>query len=145
MNSKVLIKDYASLMEFRLGGYNSTNLIHQADIIVNPTFSSPMRKKILINLPVEVPISRLSKFNKIVSRFPINGVELEEYKLPRNRTEIHKEDYSLLILNKYMLTDLSRANLIDNTNFLLGVDAVIDDSITAVGYLLLRTKLENLF
>jgi len=145
MNSRILISDYASLIEYRLGNYSYTNLINQADVIVNPNFSSSICRTLIINLPFEIPISLLRKHNKIKSRFPIDtGIEVEEYVIPENRTKKSKEDYSLLLLNKYMLADLSKVKMIDNTNFLLGTDAVIDGSITAVGYTLLRTKLEDL-
>lgn len=144
MNSRLMISDYASLIEYRLGNYDYTNLINQADIIVNPSFGSSICRSIIINLPFEIPIDILKKHNKIKSRFPIGlGIDVEEYVIPENRTKKSKKDYSLLLLNKYMLADLSKVELIDNTNFLLGTDAVIDGSLTAVGYTLLRTYIEE--
>lgn len=146
MNSKILVKDYASLMEYRLSqDVEMTCLLHQADVVINPYYSSLLNKTIIINLPIEVPLDKLMQFNKIISRFPIGyGIEVQSYELPEVRDDIPKEDYSCLILNKDMLIDLDYAELVESGNFLIGIDAVIDDDITLVGYLLLKHKLENL-
>lgn len=146
MNSKILVKDYASLMEYRLSqDVEMTCLLHQADVVINPYYSSLLNKTIIINLPIEVPLDKLMQFNKIISRFPIGyGIEVQPYELPEVRDDIPKEDYSCLILNKDMLIDLDYAELVESGNFLIGIDAVIDDDITLVGYLLLKHKLENL-
>lgn len=147
MNSKILVKDYASLMEYRLSKDNAemTCLLHQASIVVNPYYSSLFNKTVIINLPIEVPLDRLMQFNKIISRFPIGyGIKVEPYDLPDDREDISKEDFSCLILNKNMLIDLDYAELVDTGKFLIGIDAMIDGEITLVGYILLKNKLENL-
>lgn len=146
MNSNVLVADYASLMEYRLNRESyMTNLISKADIIVNPSYGSVVNKLIVINLPVEVPLEQLMRFNRIISRFPIGyGIEVEPLPIPEKRKTVELEDYSNLILNKHMLLDIDYAQAVDKGNFLIGTDSIIDGNITLVGYLLLRTTLENL-
>lgn len=148
MNSKILVKDYASLMEHKIMRDESmemTHLLYQADIIVNPSFSSVLNKTVIINLPIEVPLDKLMQYNSIISRFPIGyGIEVAPYELPEGRKSKESKDYSLLILSKDLLTDLDYAEIVDDNDFLIGVDALIDGSITLVGYVLLKNRLEDL-
>lgn len=142
----VLVTNYASLMEYRLHDESKmTNIQSKADIVVNPSYGSLVGKIIIINLPVDVPIDKLSQFNKIISRFPIGyGIEIKPYELPKDRKSIDLDDYSCLILNKDMLLDIDYAEAVESGNFLIGTDTIIDDEVTLAGYLLLRTNLEEL-
>lgn len=146
MNSKVYVNSYASLIEYKLGK-NLIPTLHlsESDVVVNPYFSSLIDKTIIINLPIEVPIDRLMQFNKIISRFPIGyGIEIKEYNLQETRVSIDKTDYSCLILSKEIISDVNNAEMIDTTNFLIGIDETIDESPSLIGYLLTRTKVEDL-
>jgi hypothetical protein len=146
MTRSILVNDYASLMEYRiLGNAEMTSILYKSDIVVNPYYSSVLNKTILIDLPLEVPIDKLMQYNKIISRFPIGyGIQIESFKLPTERKVVDKKDYSCLLLNKYMFTEIDLAELVENNNFILGINSVIDGYATLVGYTLLKTKLEDL-
>lgn len=145
MNSDgVYLIDYASFEESEYINKNTEISLNKAKYVVNPKYRHLINKIIIINLPVEVPIERLLKYNKIISRFPTAiGVDIDPYDLPQNRESIENKEFSLLILNKDMLLDVNKLDLVTKNNFLLGIDTEVDGYITLAGYILLKNKLEN--
>lgn len=144
-NEEVLVVDYASFIESDYMNKISTDNLAKSKYVVNTQYSHLIDKIIIINLPVEVPIEKLSRYNQVISRFPtVDGVKLDPYELPKNRNSLKVEDYSLLILNKDMLLDMDNLDVVANNNFLLGIDTIIDNYITLAGYILLKNKLEEL-
>lgn len=146
MSSKVYIDGYPALIESRSLGAIEVNSMVDADFIVNPKHGNIFNKTIIINLPTEMPINKLRKFNKVLSRFDlgIDGIEIVPYEIPKNRKKLRSKDYSLLILTKDMINDVRYAQLIENNQFLVGVDECVDDNTTLVGYLISRSKVEDL-
>lgn len=144
MSSKILVDDYPSLVESRLGGYEESYLITQSNILVNPKFKSAMGKKIIINLPIELPLEDLISMNRVESRFNIGyNIPVVPYKLPDDRLDLSAEEYSPIILTKWMIEDLNYSKQVDKSNFLLGLGEEIDGDATLVGYIISKTKIEN--
>lgn len=145
MHSNVLVRDYASLAEAELMNSKVTGNMLTADVIVNPTQGSHIQKIIIINLPLDIPISKLQQFNKIISRFPIGyGIEVEPYNMPEVRKDVKSEDYSCLLLDKELLTNMDYIQAVRDGNFILGNDELVDDEMSLIGYLILRSNIENL-
>jgi hypothetical protein len=141
---KILIDSYASVLEkSRLPDVEITFLPNDADIIVNPTCSIFMNKLIIINLPVDVPISQLKDSNQIISRFPIDeSIPVIPYMLSDDRKDLSKEDYSCLILSDIVIKSLDPLKI--RNNFILGIGEIIDGHTTAVGIKVLDNKVENI-
>lgn len=146
MNSKVLVKDYASLLEVKLiNSFEEVRRFIDADIFINLPYGSVIGKMIIINLPVEVPLDQLLEDNVVVSRFRISDrIPIVSYNLPENRKSIPLEDYSCLILNKLMFTNMKYAKVVSENNFLVGVLETIDNDATLIGEKILLNKIEDL-
>lgn len=145
MNKKILITDYASFVESRFfPNHDRTYKLYEANVVVNPQYGVIRNRLIVINLPIEVPLEQLIGNNTVISRFPIGyGIPVVGYNVPEEREEVSKEDYSCLILNKHMLTDMSYLKKVSNQKFLLGISEVIEDQATLVGQIILSTKVED--
>lgn len=145
MSSKLLVVDYPSFIEQSVSNLESTAAIYEADVIVNPTYGAVIGKTVIINLPIEVPIEQLKDQNRIISRFPIaDGIEVQPYSLPSDRHEVTSEEMSYLILSPDIVNDPRYIELVHYGKFLIGTSVEIDGELTAVGWLLLRNKIENL-
>lgn len=144
--SKVLVEDYASLLESKLlPDTDRTYLLSEADIVINPYCSALMNKTLIINLPIEVPIDRLMPFNTLVSRFPIGyGIPVVPYNMPEDRESIELDDYSCLILTKYAFTEMELSKKIKGKKFLIGTSEVLDGEASLVGYVISETMIEDL-
>jgi hypothetical protein len=117
----------------------------EAKYIVNPKYSHLVDKIIIVNLPIDVTFSKLLRYNKIISRFPIEeGIEIEPYDTPVERVERDESEYSCLILNKDMLMNPKYLDLVINNNFLVGTETLMDGFITLAGYILLKNKFTNI-
>lgn len=142
---KILVVDYPSFIEQSVCGLPSTAAIYDADIIVNPSYGSVIGKTVIINLPISVPIEQLKDHNKIISRFPISSdIEIQLFPMPENRCEVTADEVSCIILTKDLINDPRYIELVHYSKFLLGTSVECDGGLTAVGYVLLKNKIEDL-
>lgn len=143
-----LIDSYASLLEYRLSGDSTkspTELLYKSDTLVNPTLTALTCKNIIINLPIAVPVEDLNEMNTITARFSIGyGNNYIPYNIPTNREDVKGEDYDLLILTKHSAGNHKLIKDIDKSKYLLATDTLVDGELTATGYKLLSTKIENI-
>lgn len=146
MSRKILIDDYASLLESKLfPEMEVTYKPYEANVIVNPKYGAIIGKTIIINLPVEVPLDQLMGNNDIVSRFNTGyNIPIVPYAVPDDRKDVTVDEASCLILNKSMLLNQKYAKLVSRSKFLLGIVETIDGDATLVGERILSTKVEDL-
>jgi hypothetical protein len=146
MSSKTIFTvDYASFIESEYLELETTTSMTTAKYIVNPKYSHLVDKIIIVNLPIDIAFPKLLKYNKIISRFPIEeGIEVEPYDTPSERTERDLSEFSCLILNKEMILNPKYLELVANNNFLIGIDTLMDGFITLAGYIILKNKFTNL-
>lgn len=145
MDRKVFVSDYASLMESKtFPDAKRTFTTMDADIFVNPEYGAIYDKTVIINLPVEIPLEQLKNSNKIVSRFPIgHGIPVIPYDIPENRKVIDKKDYSCILLNPSMMTEMRFASLVKNNDFLIGISETIDGEASLIGLKIGSTTIEG--
>lgn len=145
MSLKVLVDNVASLREFKmLPDTKKTYELSQADIIINPNYGILFHKLIILNLATEVPLGQLMIDNQVISRFPIGyGIPVVPYSMPENRSDKDIEDYSCLILNESMLTDMRFSDK-SKLNYLVGIDETIEGDATIIGISILKNKVEDL-
>lgn len=149
MNSKkIFAHDAASYMEAEIRGLEVIDDPRLSDIRVNPKSSSLINKKIIINLPVEADLSRLEKFNDIISRIPIEGCNnftLEPYDVDEigcDESKIH----SPLILTKDLMANSDMRDDVLRNSFLLGTDSDVNGYITIIGVKIImgiKKKIQN--
>lgn len=143
-----LIDSYASLLEYRLSrdsNKSPTELLYKSDTLINPTITALACKHIIINLPIAVPIEVLSEMNTITARFSTGyGNNYIPYNIPIDREEVKGEDYDLLILTKHSASNHKLIKDIDKSKYLLATDTLVDGELTATGYKLLSTKIEDI-
>lgn len=147
MNSKIFVCDAASLEESEILGLRISDSITLSTYIVNPLINSIVNKTIVIDLPLNINYDRLKRFNRIVSRFPIecDKYQLNEFKLPDKVEEVKDEsEISCLILNKHLLSDINYVNQVKGKKFLLGVEPLTSEALNLVGYILLKSKFSNI-
>lgn len=120
--------------------------IRKSNYVVNPHYSYLMNKAIIIDLPLEINLDKLSSYCDIYSRFPIDGIPLVPYVQPANQKKVDPESYSLKILNKYIMDsdEPDQIEELSKTNYLIGIETDIDGYLTAVGYKLMQTNLKDL-
>jgi hypothetical protein len=142
---KIFISDYASLSESKLlpdteKTYNTVD----ADIFINPTYGAIYNKTIIINLPIEIPIEQLKKFNQIVSRFPIGyGIPVIPYQFPSKQKLVKKPNFSCLILNPSMMSNIKYARLVRSNDFLIGVSETVDGGASLIGLEVYSNKIDD--
>lgn len=146
MSSKIFINNYAALIESEILNKEVSISLLESDIVVNPSNKNLFNKIIVIDLPINLPLEQLIKKNKIISRFPISSdyIELIPFELPKNREKVEDKDYSLLILSKDLINNPKYSKLINDNNFLIGINECIDGYSTLTGYLISRTKIEEI-
>jgi hypothetical protein len=108
----------------------TTNL-SEANYIINDFNLVDNQKTLVIDVPIE-----FTSDTSIISRFPI-GVDNYTLK-PIELNYVEKYPTTNIILNKYMMNNLTDLNFVKNNNFLLGTDSEINGYLTAVGYKLLN-------
>jgi hypothetical protein len=128
------------MTESKLLNLNSASQIRNVEFLVNESFISSINKTILINLPIDIDFDRLSRYNEIISRFPI---KCDHYSLLPYVIEEHSQplDVSPLILTKQLLSDIDQIDNIKNKKFLIGVNPITEDYLNLVGYLLINNNL----
>lgn len=116
----------------------------EADIIINPRYGSIIGKHIIINLPVDIPLEQLNKYNSITSRFYISpNIDIEPYSIPKNRGRVTINDASPLILTKELISNIDMMGHLNLDKFLIGINEDIDDNLTLIGYMILRNKVKK--
>jgi len=144
-SKKIFIIDYASFIESEYLELETTPSMTEAKYVVNPKYTHLVDKIIIVNLPIDIAFPKLSSYNKIISRFPIEeGIEIEPYDTPADRVERDESEFSCLILNKEMITNPKYLDIVANNNFLVGIDTIMDGFITLAGYLILKNKFTKL-
>jgi len=135
MDRKVFVSDYASLMESKtFPDAKRTFTTMDADIFVNPEYGAIYDKTVIIYLPVEIPLDQLKNSNKVISRFPIGyGVIVIPYDVPDERKKVKAENYSCLILNPSMMTELRFAQTVKDNDFLIGISETVDGEASLIG------------
>lgn len=144
MNSSVYSKDSCSRMEAAWSDLETTEIAFRATHFVNPIWNNLVGKTILLSLPTNLDLKRLTRFNKVISRYPldkIDGKELRYEYEPYPEVDFKLSvgsRYSKKILNKYLLTS-ENTNITDKDRFLLGTEPETNGAINTIGYLLLKT------
>lgn len=140
MNSKVYSKDSCSRLEAAWNNLETVDVAFMADCYVNPSWNNLTGKLIILTLPINLDLKRLTRFNRVISRYPLN--EDLQYDFipypsvdPKHTTSSH---YSKKILNKYLLTS-EDFNISEEEGFLLGTEPETNGYVNTVGYLLLKT------
>jgi len=144
MNSKVYSKDSCSRLEAAWNSLDTTEVAFLATHFVNPIWNNLTGKTILLALPTKLNLKKLTRFNKVISRYPLetDGDEKLNYELrPYPEVEFKlnvSSHYSKKILNKYLLTS-EDSDISDNDKFLLGTEPETNGYLNTIGYLLLKT------
>lgn len=131
-------------MEATWNNMDTTELAFTATHYVNPRWNNLTGKTILLTLPTDLDLKRLTKFNIVISRYPlqqVDGKDLRyEYK-PYPNVEFkltESSHYSNRILNKYLLTS-ETSNITDKDRFILGTDPETNGAMNTIGYLLSKS------
>lgn len=145
MNSKLLVIDNCSKLEAELSGDIPIDNVALADSVVNPTWNNLVGKTIIINLPTDIDLKRLCRYNRVISRFPLiakDGTDLKYELVPFEAVEFKFVDgertYDKRILNKYLMRS-SDETITSNDRFLLGTDIEVDGHLTSIGYIIVKT------
>lgn len=131
-------------MEAAWNGLDTTEVAFQATHYVNPIWNNLIGKTIILTLPTNLDLKRLTRFNKVISRYPlslVNGKELKYDYIPYPEVEFKLNvgsNYSNKILNKYLLTS-ENSNISESDRFLLGTEPLTNGVVNTVGYMLLKT------
>lgn len=137
MSSKVYLTDTSSILESKILGLELTDLQTESEYVINPRSIGVVDKIIIINLPLKLNFDRLARFNRIISRFPIDckNYELIPYderiidlKLDRQETN--------LILSKELLSTLDHLDIVLRSKFLWGLNPETNGHLNLVGYLI---------
>lgn len=138
MNSNILLDSYAAIIESKILHLSGTESIMEADYIVNPNTTSLVGRIIIINLPLESNLCKLSRFNQIISRYPLQGVKhtfipyTSEY-LPQEKP------LSNLILTKELIKSNKYLNYLKNHNFLISIEPYTNGYLNLIGYLTIKS------
>jgi hypothetical protein len=145
MDRKVFVSDYASLMESKtFPDAKRTFTTMDADIFVNPEYGAIYDKTVIVNLPVEIPLEQLRSSNKVISRFPIGyDIPVIPYDVPEDKKCVKKSDYSCIILNPSMMTEMKYAKCVKDNDFLIGISETIDGEASLIGLKIGSTTVEN--
>lgn len=144
MNSSVYVQDSCSKLEAKLRGLDTTEVAFLATHYVNPTWNNLVGKTIILTLPTNLDLKRLTRFNKVISRIPLNKVDGKDLKYEyepyadTDSKQVESSHYSRKILNKYLLTS-ERISITDKDQFILGVEPETNGALNTIGYLLLKT------
>lgn len=144
MNSSIYSKDSCSRMEAAWNNIDTTEVAFLATHYVNPIWNNLIGKIIIITLPIKLDLDRVTRFNKVISRYPLespSGKELKYELKPYSEVEFKYEDhgnYSKKILNKYLLTS-ENYDIKEDGRFLLGTEPETNGYLNTIGYLLLKT------
>jgi len=138
----IFVTGYSSLIESRINKLNLGTRLRDTKYIVDKIITNLIDKVLLVTLPIN-----LSKFHgKIISRVPLKtsrDYELKPYQIPEVKSITQDQDYSLLILNKYLMNSLDNLEELDQIDFLLGTDSIHEGYLTSIGYKLLMTDLDR--
>lgn len=144
MSSKLYSVNPCSQLEAHLNNLEQTNILFFATHFVNPIWENLVGKVIYVTLPINIDLSELSKYNKIISRYPLDSMidskvnyDLIPYDEVERTPGDESKQYSSKILNKYMLDD-SNSNLSDE-NYLIGSDETVNGFMTTVGYIVSKS------
>lgn len=145
MSSKLLVRGSCSSIEADLNNYEETISILDATHYVNPPWQNLVGKTIIINLPIKVDYKRLGRYNRLISRFPINSegkrpIKYDLIPYPEVEFSINKnpQPYKPLILNKYLLSDPD-IKITPEDRYLLGTDPTTGGELNLVGYMIVKT------
>jgi hypothetical protein len=112
-------------------------------VLVNPNTENLFNREVIFNQRTSVDCNKLSETNVVYSRIPIIGAKLIPYEVPLVRVLSSPEDYSLVILNSRLMSDIDKTREVDTTQYLLGIDSMHDGYLTSVGYKLLESELND--
>lgn len=131
-------------MEATWNNMDTTELAFTATHYVNPEWNNLIGKTILLTLPTDLDLKRLTRFNTVISRYPlpqVDGNDLRYEYRPYPNVEFkltESSHYSNKILNKYLLTS-ETSNVTDKDRFILGADPETNGAVNTIGYLILKT------
>jgi hypothetical protein len=112
-------------------------------VLVNPNTENLFNREVIFNQRTSVDCNKLSETNVVYSRIPIIGAKLIPYEVPLVRVLSSPEDYSLVILNSRLMSDIDKIQEVDTTQYLLGINSMHDGYLTSVGYKLLESELDD--
>lgn len=142
---KIFLNSYCSILESDILNAELSDSLRKSNYVVNPHYSYLMNKAIIVDLPIEINFDKLSTYCDIYSRFPIDGIQLVPYVEPANQDKKKVESYSKKILNKYMMDsdEPEQIKEVMDTDYLIGIETDIDGYLTAVGYKLMQSNLNE--
>lgn len=141
MSSKTLVKNSTARIEAELNNEEVTEVDYLAKKVINPD-KSVVGKSVIINLPMDVDYTIITKRNKVISRFPLQGDGLKYELVPYPEVEFSNDlvyrPYSSMILNRWMMLDPDYIVTLTD-RYLLGIDPVTNGEFNCIGYMLERT------
>lgn len=144
---KIVAENSCSKLEAKWNGLEPTYNELESNTVVNPLTDSYVGYTIIIDLPQlkNVNVKKLGKYNKLISRFPLqfDGVFPVKYELiPYGNIDFRltedRKPYKNRILNKYMLMD-PNFNVTEEDRYILGTEVATSGYINLIGYLVLKT------
>jgi len=135
------LQNYSSILESIINSDKLSVSLSKSDIVIDPVESNLVGKQIVLTVPTKLDLTKLKKFNKIKSRFPVNNIELDPYIDPIEKPEIN--NYSNIILNEYMIKKGIDDYHIKDKEFLLGLNESIDGYMTSIGYKINKNNLDQ--
>lgn len=80
----------------------------------------------------------------MISRFPIGyDIPVIPYDVPEDKKCVKKSDYSCIILNPSMMTEMKYAKCVKDNDFLIGISETIDGEASLIGLKIGSTTVEN--
>jgi hypothetical protein len=139
---KVFISGYSSLIEAKLRKLELSSKLNNIKYLVDKIINNLINKITIVTFPIDI-----SKFKgKVISRIPLKTnkkYEFVPYELPKITSVVRDQDYSLIILNKYMMSSLDNLEKVDQTDYLLGIGSIHENYLTSIGYKLVTTDLNK--
>lgn len=143
MRKCIQITSYNNLLESRLLKIRATLKLSRDLVLVNPNTENLFNREVIFNQRTSVDCNKLSETNVVYSRIPMAGAKLIPYQIPLVRVLSSPEDYSLVILNSRLMSDIDKIQEVDATQYLLGINSMHDGYLTSVGYKLLESELDD--
>ena len=148
---KIFLLDGASLLESEIMGLGVTNSLDEVSYFINCDIPSLVGKIIIINLPIEINLEGIQRFNEFILRYPIKELEelgakykYVEYEIGDVEEIEDEADISCLILNKYLLSDDTKIKDIEGKSFLLGTDYKTNGKLNLIGYCIFKNSFKKL-
>lgn len=143
MSSKVYSDCLCSELEAGWNGLETTTIPYEATHYVNPMWENLVGKEIIISLPTDIDLVKLSKYNKIISRYPLTDFRIKYELIPytEDNFKIELDDKPCIprILNKWLLTSTD-SEFSSKDRFLLGAGTEVNGYLTTIGLIIKQSN-----